>query len=188
MKKVEDMKGFKGVKECKIAIYQLQKDHVEENTGLGDYTFDSKWLKIESDGKITVTKGYCWDGCTPKIVVCGVLLIGIYDGILDKITKIPKTYYASLIHDILYQYYGYHGIPKSKIDKLFLDMLRKQSFKYSLKYYIAVKLLGGFFFDKTYTLKYKKKKNSSPSKPLIYKYYKDFFQMNKLYILREIIR
>jgi len=51
-------------------------------------------LIIEKDGKITVTKGYAWDGCTPKFCFYDIL-IGTPDGVVYSRTERPKTYYAS---------------------------------------------------------------------------------------------
>ena len=75
--------------------------------------FDQDWafadragvvrLILRTDGTMTVTAGYAWDGCTPKCCVLD-LSIGVPDGVVNADTGKPKTYYASLIHDALYQF------------------------------------------------------------------------------------
>ena len=56
-------------------------------------------LLITTDGTITVLKGYAWDGCTPKVCFLD-LLVGTPDGAVYEGTGRPKTYYASLVHDV----------------------------------------------------------------------------------------
>src|SRR5713226_6292632 len=60
-------------------------------------------LILRPSGRITVTRRYAWDGCSPKMCVFDILL-GTPDGVVDSTTKQPKTYYASLVHDALYQF------------------------------------------------------------------------------------
>ena len=60
-------------------------------------------LEIHQNGDARVLAGYAWDGCTPKFAVFDIA-IGVPDGIPNKVTKKPKAYYASLLHDVLYQF------------------------------------------------------------------------------------
>jgi hypothetical protein len=60
-------------------------------------------LILRRPDEITVTARYAWDGCSPKLCVWD-LLLGTPDGVVDSATKQPKTYYASLVHDALYQF------------------------------------------------------------------------------------
>lgn len=57
-------------------------------------------LVLEKGGRITVTRGYAWNGCTPKMCFLD-LLIGTPDGVVHAVTGRPKTYYASMVHDAL---------------------------------------------------------------------------------------
>ena len=93
-------------------------------------------LEITSDGAITVLAGYAWDGCTPKFNFFDVLF-GTPDGVVDTRTGRPKTYYASLYHDALYQFLG-TGLPLRRvtIDRFF----RPRSL-----YFAAVRLFGNLF-------------------------------------------
>jgi len=60
-------------------------------------------LIIETDGQITVTRGYAWNGCSPKFCFLD-LLLGTPEGVVHHHTGRPKTYYASMVHDALYQF------------------------------------------------------------------------------------
>src|SRR5712691_2897454 len=90
-------------------LYWLEKNF-SWDSGLSisqDYAFKDKTgvvrLILERGGRITVTQGYAWDGCSPKFCFCD-LLFGTPDGVVDTQTGRPKTYYASLVHDALYQF------------------------------------------------------------------------------------
>ena len=106
--------------------------------------FDSQWLRITTNGVITVKvgeNGYAWDGCTPKKSVFNLVILGVPDGHVDHRTMKPFTYYASLIHDALYQYLDTVPVSKAEIDRLFKTMLG--DFKLRHVYYLFVKHLGG---------------------------------------------
>ena len=104
-------------------------------------------LRILKDGKIVVFKGYSWDGCSPKISIFDLFLFGTPDGIIHYNTRKPKTYYASLIHDVLYQFLDDPRMPYSRgdMDKFFLDLMRETKFIPRFLYYIFVRLIGGVY-------------------------------------------
>lgn len=106
--------------------------------------YKGQWLEINRDGVLTIPAGYSWDGCTPKFKIFG-RVIGVPDGPKDPETGQPQTYYASLVHDALYQFIGLHGISRADIDLIFLDMLTAAGFKQARLYYRAVQLFGGIF-------------------------------------------
>ena len=58
----------------------------------------------------------------------------------------PKTYYASLIHDALYQYLP-DGLPLERyhVDEFFLRLMKESDFGPRWIYWLAVRLLGGLF-------------------------------------------
>ncbi len=89
-------------------IFKLTEDFTLETDCTG-ITFRSDWFMISEDGRMTIRKGYAWDGNSVKIDVFDLFIIGTPDGVIDVQTMKPKTWYASLVHDALYQYYGYHG-------------------------------------------------------------------------------
>ena len=111
-------------------------------------SFAAHWLTIREDGLLTIAKDYAWDGCSFKRSVLDLFIVGTPDGIVDIRTMKPRTYYASLVHDVLYQYYGYHGISRLAIDKFFQQNLRQGHFALAGVYYRVVRLLGGLGFHK----------------------------------------
>ena len=102
-------------------------------------------LIVRRPGTITVTQRYAWDGCSPKVCVCDIVL-GTPDGVVDSNTKQPKTYYASLVHDALYQFL-LDGLPfkRWQADRCFLLLMRETGFAPRHLYWLAVRLLGWAF-------------------------------------------
>ena len=144
------------IKECPTPIskkrmgnypYKFKiKDDYEYSDTKWDMTqeFDSRWLNISVDGKVTVKaneKGYSWDGCTPKMSILNLFMVGVPDGHVDYRTMQPYAYFASMVHDALYQYLDTVPVTKKQIDQLFLKMLG--DFKPRYVYYIFVRLFGG---------------------------------------------
>ncbi len=124
-----------------VEYYSIKTDFIER-------AFEKEFLKIDNDGTITLLasqeKGYAWDGCSPKINFLDITW-GTPDGLLDTKTLKPKTYFASMIHDILYQYKAFHQISRKESDKLFYKMLKDANFKLAGLYYAGVRIGGGFF-------------------------------------------
>lgn len=79
------------------------------------------------DGKVTIKKDYCWNGCTFAV-------------------DTKKTYNASLIHDSLYQYGNQLGMDRYVADRYFLRQLRKDGFEFSKAYYWGVIIFGWIFY------------------------------------------
>lgn len=106
-------------------------------------------LIIEASGRITVTRGYAWNGCSPKFCVFD-LLIGTPEGVVHASTGKPKTYFASLIHDALYQFLP-DGLPlrRHHADKFFLVLLAESDFVLRWLYWGAVRLFGGLIWRAT---------------------------------------
>ena len=101
-------------------LYRLEENFSWES-GLSisqDYAFKDKTgvvrLILESGGRITVTRDYAWNGCSPKFCFFD-LLFGTPDGVVHAQTGKPKTYYASLVHDVLYQFV-HDGLPLKQHD------------------------------------------------------------------------
>lgn len=130
-------------------IYVLQNDEIYKsgNTFEDDQAFEDssgvRRLEIRRNGEIRVLSGYAWDGCTPKFSVWDIVF-GIPDGIPNERTKKPKTYYASLFHDALYQFLD-AGLPISRkdADQIFLELMTRDHFAPRQLYFLAVRLFGG---------------------------------------------
>lgn len=106
-------------------------------------------LIIEESGDITVTSGYAWNGCSPKFCTFD-LLFGTPEGVVSKKTERPKTYYASLIHDALYQFYP-DGLPfdRRQADGFFLRLLAESNFAPRNIYWFFVRVFGGLIWRAT---------------------------------------
>lgn len=112
---------------------------------------DYNWMKITPDGTLTVKshgdRGFAWDGCTPKWNFAD-FTFGTPDGKLIKFGPgdyKPITYYASMVHDVIYQYKACVPITRKEADKLFFQMLREKQFMFRVVYYAVVRMGGGGF-------------------------------------------
>jgi hypothetical protein len=99
-------------------------------------------LILEHGGRITVTRGYAWNGCSPKFCFFDILF-GVPDGVVDFHTGRPKTYYASLVHDALYQFVP-DGLPLKQhdADRCFLKLMEATGFRLRHLYFSAVWSMG----------------------------------------------
>ena len=107
-------------------------------------------LEIRKSGEIRVLKGYAWDGCTPKFSLWDIC-VGTPDGVPNAVTKKPKAYYASLLHDALYQF-SIAKLPapldrRAEIDRVFLELMERDGFAPRYLYYWAVRIFGGMIFS-----------------------------------------
>ena len=123
-----------------------EKRIIKFTTQLKGCSFDSEWLQIKPNGKIIVKgtnkEGYSWDGCSPKFVVFD-LLIGTNDG--RMVNNYPITYYASMLHDILYQYKKEIEFTRKQVDMEFKRQLEIKKFKLSSVYYFFVRCFGWYY-------------------------------------------
>ena len=142
--KIEDHPEFREYNKYQLWIYKLKQDFTCQSQLIG-YHFQSEWLSVLPDGTVEIPKGYAWNGCSPKISMFDLFVVGTPDGIVDIKTMKPKTYYASMVHDALYQYYKWHDINRERIDELFFRMMKKSGFKLASLYYQIVRSFGGSF-------------------------------------------
>jgi len=137
-------------------IFTLSKDYSWESGYRFSKSYEFRDVKkhkklrmiIEENGNITIKKGYTWDGCTPKFSFLDLLVIGIPDGILSDKTGKRKAYYASLVHDALYQFLP--DLPadqkiytRKMADDIFLQILTDAEFAPRKIYWWAVRIFGG---------------------------------------------
>ncbi len=112
------------------------------------YKSGNGFIELTQDGKIFINgsrlNGYAWDGCTPKFEFLD-FVIGTPDGRLDYLTEKPITYYASLVHDAIYQYKSEIPVCRKDADIIFLKILSEAGFYWSWVYYIIIRLFGGFY-------------------------------------------
>ena len=135
-----------------VYIYCLEKDYSYRSSIKGR-EFENEWFTLEKDGTVIVRgsnkKGYAWDGCSPKIKFKDICL-GTPDAVLNWETKKPKSYYASMIHDVFYQFSKdvKSFVKREEVDLLFYDILKENNFRLAKVYYRAVRLLGWMFWGK----------------------------------------
>ena len=99
-------------------------------------------LILERGGRITVTRGYAWNGCSPKMCIFD-LLIGTPDGVVHARTGRPKTYYASMVHDALYQFLTADSpLSRRQADEAFLRLMAESEFFLRWMYWAAVRAFG----------------------------------------------
>ncbi len=124
-------------------------EYIQTNMKGIEYRNENGWLKIDKSGRIYLYAsshdGYAWDGCTPKFIFLD-FLIGTPDGKLDYGTEKPITYFASMTHDMLYQFKREIPLSRATADRLFYLMLKDSGFIWSGFYYLIVRLFGGALF------------------------------------------
>lgn len=77
--------------------YQLKADY-SCRTGIEGYIVDSEYIKLNSDGELTIKKGYAWDGPSGPTIDSKDFMRG------------------SLVHDSLYQLIREGHLPESRRD------------------------------------------------------------------------
>jgi hypothetical protein len=113
--------------------YTLQNDFIYE-TGISGNPYNCPIFSLSGTGTITIFAGFRFDGATL-----------VPDGRIDPATGLPRTYFAALVHDVLYIEFPKHGIPRRQIERLFLRMLREANFKPAWLYYAGTSIFGGVF-------------------------------------------
>lgn len=125
--------------------YNLRR-HLPSNWSEGCAFIDRQGhrrLEIHPNGDARVLANYAWDGCTPKFSLFDIVF-GIPDGIPNQVTKKPKAYYASLMHDVLYQFLDANlPLSREQADRVFLEILTRDRFAPRPIYYAAVRAFGG---------------------------------------------
>ncbi len=138
-----------------VYIYCIKEDYIYKSS-IEDREFENEWFKLEKDGTVTVKgtnkRGYAWDGCSPKLKFKDVCILGTPDGVLNFETGKSKTYYASLIHDVFYQFSldVKSFIKRREVDKEFYTILVRDKFRLAKVYYLFVHWLGWIFWYKLF--------------------------------------
>lgn len=135
-----------------VYVYCIKHDYQQQSSIKGR-TFENEWFKLDKQGIVTVKgsyyKGYAWDGCSPKFKIKDVY-VGTLEGVLNFETGQSKTYYASLIHDVFYQFSKSvrRFIKRKEVDREFYSILMTDGFRFAKLYYLAVRFLGWMFWYK----------------------------------------
>lgn len=148
----------------KVYKFKHDEDFIYQSK-IMDVIFDKEnaYLRIEPEGKIIIRGskqsvgkdgklifrngkpliGYAWNGCSPKINFLDITW-GTPDGKMNFDSEKPKTYFASMVHDALYQYKKEVGIRRIDADRIFLQIAREEKFLLSRIYYFFIRVFGRF--------------------------------------------
>ncbi len=129
-----------------VYVYCIKEDY-SVKTSIKDTSFENDWFRLQPDGTFTVKgtfrNGYAWDGCSPKWKYKD-MFFGTPEAVLNDSTRKSKTYYASLVHDVLYQFSAdiSHLVMRKQADDEFLDILKRDGFSMARLYYWGVRWFG----------------------------------------------
>ena len=135
-----------------VYVYCIKEDYIHKSS-IKDREFENEWFKLEKDGSITVKglnkNGYAWDGCSKKIKIAD-MYFGTPEGVLNYTTGQAKTYYASMIHDVLYQFSKdiKHLVKRREADREFYKILKRDGFRSSGFYYWGVRSFGWIWWGR----------------------------------------
>lgn len=132
-----------------VYLYKLEEDY--RCYFPVNIRFKNKWCVI-ADNVITIKKGYAWNGCSPNQNIFDLGYIGTPNGTLDTATGKPKLYYASCVHDCLYQFKGAMEVTRKQADDLMLSHMKDQEFSLSYLYYVVIRALGWVFGSWRYSV------------------------------------
>ncbi|MFA6218083.1 MAG: hypothetical protein WDL87_10585 [Candidatus Omnitrophota bacterium] len=133
-----------------VYIYCMRANYRYQSSIKGR-EFENEWFSLAKDGSVLIKgthyNGYAWDGCSPKIKIKDVYL-GTLEGVLNYNTGKSKTYFASLIHDVFYQFSKNVRpfVSRKEVDEEFYEILKKDGFVFARLYYFAVRLLGWMYW------------------------------------------
>jgi len=129
-----------------VYVYCI-KEEFKYVSSIKDREFENEWFRLDKNGTVIVygtnKKGYAWDGCSPKVKIKDIYF-GTPEAVLNYDTGRSKTYYASLIHDVFYQFSKNikSFINRKEVDKEFYIILKRDEFKFAKLYYAVVRLFG----------------------------------------------
>lgn len=135
-----------------VYVYCIKEDYPYKSSIVGR-EFENGWFKLEPDGMITVKgtngRGYSWDGCSPKWKWKD-MYFGTPEAVLNHEIRQSRTYYASLIHDIFYQFSSEVKdlVARHEVDIEFYDILKRDGFKMARLYYWGVSAFGWLWWGK----------------------------------------
>jgi len=135
-----------------VYVYCIRQDFSYKSAITGrEYT--NEWFSLAKGGTVIVKgshyRGYAWDGCSPKFKFKD-LCFGTPEAVLNFATGQSKTYYASLIHDVFYQFAKHIRlyVKRKEVDREFYRILRRDDFRFARVYYIFVRMFGWIWWYK----------------------------------------
>lgn len=133
-----------------VYVYCIKEDYKYQSSITGR-EFENEWFKLSKDGMVVVKgtkyKGYSWDGCSPKFKIKD-WYFGTWEAVLNFDTGQSKTYYASLVHDVFYQFAKEvrSFVKRKEVDKEFYAILKRDGLRFAKVYYLGVRLFGWLFW------------------------------------------
>jgi hypothetical protein len=133
-----------------VYVYCLKTDYRYQSSITGR-EFENDWFRLSQDGMVIVKganyKGYAWDGCSPKFKIKD-WYFGAWEAVLNFDTGQSKTYYASLVHDVFYQFSKElrSFIKRKEVDQEFYHILKRDGLRLAEVYYLGVRLFGWLFW------------------------------------------
>ena len=122
-----------------VYVYCIKEDYSYKSSIIGRQ-FENEWFRLDPDGTITIkgtnSRGYAWDGCSPKIKV-GDVYFGTSEAVLNYDTGQSKTYYASMVHDVFYQFSKdvRSFVRRKEVDTEFYKILKRDGFRLARLYF-----------------------------------------------------
>jgi hypothetical protein len=135
-----------------VYVYCIREDH-RYRSSIAGREYENQWFKLSKDGIVIVKgtnyKGYAWDGCSPKLKIRD-WYFGTWEAVLNFDTGQSKTYYASLIHDVFYQFAKEVRafVKRKEVDREFYTILKRDGLRFAKVYYIGVRLFGWIWWYK----------------------------------------
>ena len=129
-----------------VYVYCIKEDYKYQSSITGR-EFENAWFKLSKDGMVIVKgtnyKGYAWDGCSPKFKIKD-WYFGMWEAVLNFDTGQSKTYYASLVHDVFYQFAKDVRlfVNRKEVDREFYAILKRDEMRCAIVYYLGVRLFG----------------------------------------------
>ena len=90
------------------------------HTRITGIEYEDEYCKLDKHGRLIVKRFCPSDGCTPKWLILNLFYFGVPDGPIDSHTRLPVTYRAFYVHDVLL-----YIVQKLKIDGLFVAIHRE---------------------------------------------------------------
>lgn len=127
------------MREPRPYLFKLDDCFSFTHPALAGIEFENEWVFIRN-GFMRIKKGYAWNGCSPKLDVLGLFVVGTPDGRLRH--GKPITYFASCAHDALCQFRDV--IPVSQVGsvQIFSHLLQESEFYLEPIYTTFVDWLG----------------------------------------------
>jgi len=129
-----------------VYVYCIKENYQYQSLITGR-AYENNWFRLTKDGTVIVKgthyKGYAWDGCSPKFKIKD-WYFGTWEAVLNFDTGQSKTYYASLIHDVFYQFSKNirSFVKRKEVDREFLSILKRDGMRFAEVYYVFVRLFG----------------------------------------------